>query len=121
MLQDNITVIVQENIEIVNIAVENITENVIVNVTEEPKSIEISVSELGEPGLTGKSVYEIAVDNGFVGTEAEWLQDFTNNIIDSVLNSISKQDWYTNNQLAIFMYSQQKAIKDLQKALSLSK
>jgi len=28
----------------------------------------------GEPGVAGKSAYQIAVDNGFVGTEAEWLE-----------------------------------------------
>ena len=30
--------------------------------------------EKGDPGSDGKSAYEIAVDNGFVGTEAEWLE-----------------------------------------------
>ena len=28
----------------------------------------------GAPGADGKSAYDIAVDNGFVGTEAEWLE-----------------------------------------------
>ena len=28
----------------------------------------------GGPGTAGKSAYEIAVDNGFVGTETEWLE-----------------------------------------------
>lgn len=28
----------------------------------------------GEKGADGKSAYEVAVDNGYVGTEAEWLQ-----------------------------------------------
>lgn len=27
-----------------------------------------------EDGLSGESAYQIAVDNGFVGTEAEWLE-----------------------------------------------
>lgn len=30
--------------------------------------------EKGDPGSDGKSAYEIAVDNGFVGTEVEWLE-----------------------------------------------
>ncbi len=30
--------------------------------------------EDGQPGKDGKSAYQIAVDNGFVGSEAEWLQ-----------------------------------------------
>lgn len=33
----------------------------------------ISVQFVGE-GTAGKSAYEIAVENGFVGTEAEWLE-----------------------------------------------
>lgn len=28
----------------------------------------------GNPGTPGKSAYQIAVDNGFIGTEAEWLE-----------------------------------------------
>ena len=31
----------------------------------------------GAPGADGKSAYEIAVDNGFVGTEQEWLDSLT--------------------------------------------
>lgn len=30
--------------------------------------------EKGDPGSDGKSAYEIAVDNGFIGTEVEWLE-----------------------------------------------
>ena len=30
-------------------------------------------SKAGTSGTAGKSAYEIAVDNGFVGTETEWL------------------------------------------------
>lgn len=30
--------------------------------------------DLGGGGTAGKSAYEIAVDNGFVGTETEWLE-----------------------------------------------
>lgn len=31
----------------------------------------------GDPGLDGRSAYELAVLNGFVGTEAEWLDQMT--------------------------------------------
>ena len=27
----------------------------------------------GDPGEPGASAYDVAVDNGFVGTEAQWL------------------------------------------------
>lgn len=58
----------------------------------------------GRPGKNGKSAYEIAVDNGFEGTEQEWLdslQGYTpqkgidyftpediNEIVDQVIDSI---------------------------------
>ena len=46
--------------------------------------------------LTGKSAYEIAVDNGFVGTEQEWLESLKSvlteqdkeNIANIVLNEL---------------------------------
>lgn len=31
------------------------------------------VENVGQPGAEGPSAYEVAVDNGFVGTETEWL------------------------------------------------
>lgn len=37
------------------------------------KSYIKQVIESGEGGRNGKSAYEIAVDNGFQGTEQEWL------------------------------------------------
>lgn len=33
----------------------------------------IDIAAGAEPGTDGKSAYEIAVDHGFSGTEAEWL------------------------------------------------
>ena len=33
----------------------------------------------GDPGANGKSAYEVAVDNGFVGTEQEWLDSLIPN------------------------------------------
>lgn len=37
--------------------------------------------------LTGKSAYQVAVDNGFVGTEQEWLAS-----LKSVLTEQDKED-----------------------------
>lgn len=33
----------------------------------------VSITNRGEDGPQGKSAYQVAVDNGFVGTEAQWL------------------------------------------------
>ena len=45
----------------------------------------------GKDGDDGKSAYEVAVDNGFVGTEAEWLASLKgeNEINDSTVSNIS--------------------------------
>ena len=32
----------------------------------------------GLPGLSGKSAYQIALDNGFIGTEQDWLDSLEN-------------------------------------------
>lgn len=41
-------------------------------ITVEPGPVSV-VTVAGEKGISGKSAYQVAVDNGFVGTEAEWL------------------------------------------------
>ena len=38
----------------------------------------------GPQGGTGKSAYQIAVDNGFVGTESEWLESLKGDLSDSL-------------------------------------
>ncbi|RWO05072.1 MAG: hypothetical protein EOS08_33095, partial [Mesorhizobium sp.] len=37
----------------------------------------------GEDGADGKSLYQVAVDNGFVGTELEWLSYYVNEISEA--------------------------------------
>lgn len=39
-----------------------------------PNPLNIAVQVPGLPGKDGKSAYEVAVDNGFTGTEKEWLE-----------------------------------------------
>lgn len=46
----------------------------------------------GDRGLTGKSAYDIAVDNGFTGTENEWLQSLrgdNGNIISLEIGTVT--------------------------------
>lgn len=38
-----------------------------------PVAIEVNLNPVPINGVNGKSAYEIALDNGFVGTEQEWL------------------------------------------------
>ena len=37
--------------------------------------LELNINQLSIKGNTGKSAYQIAVDNGFIGTEQEWIND----------------------------------------------
>lgn len=46
----------------------------------------------GAPGANGKSAYQIAVDNGFSGTEQEWLESLNANIYDAVLG-VNRKDY----------------------------
>ena len=39
-----------------------------------PQGIQGPKGDTGEQGTTGKSAYEVALDNGFIGTEEEWLE-----------------------------------------------
>lgn len=51
-----------------------------VDVTVSPQTVSVEIadpSKIGPQGATGKSNYEIAVDNGFIGTESEWLLTIT--------------------------------------------
>jgi hypothetical protein len=43
----------------------------------------ITVAFTRKSGEDGRSAYEVAVDNGFVGTEAEWLESLSVNVVFS--------------------------------------
>lgn len=38
--------------------------------------------QLFRDGLNGKSAYELALDNGFIGSELEWVQTLTREVLD---------------------------------------
>ena len=44
------------------------------NVTPTPDLYKQLLQKISEKGADGKSAFEIAVENGFIGTEAEWLE-----------------------------------------------
>ena len=61
------------NVEVIEPLIElniDVSENLVtINVTEELNNIVLDVTE----ATNGLSAYQIAVENGFIGTESEWL------------------------------------------------
>lgn len=45
-------------------------------------------------GVNGKSAYQVAVDNGFVGTQAQWL--------DSLIGNSAYEEWVANGGVGTF-------------------
>lgn len=56
--------------------------NVILNNSPLPLKVEV---QLFRDGKNGKSAYEIAVENGFLGTEQEWIDSLNLQFIDGGL------------------------------------
>ena len=48
----------------------------------------------GVDGINGKSAYQVAVDNGFVGTQADWL--------DSLIGNSAYEEWVANGGVGTF-------------------
>lgn len=48
----------------------------------------------GVDGVNGKSAYQVAVDNGFVGTAAQWL--------DSLIGNSAYEEWVANGGVGTF-------------------
>lgn len=54
-------------------------EKPIVNIISKTNNPVIRVENNGKPGIKGDSAFVIAVNNGFVGTEIEWLESLKSN------------------------------------------
>lgn len=48
----------------------------------------------GVDGVNGKSAYQVAVDNGFVGTQEQWL--------DSLIGNSAYEEWVANGGVGTF-------------------
>jgi hypothetical protein len=59
---------VQESVEVFNVIV------------SEEGNVKVILNDLGEQGIQGKSAYEIAIENGFVGTEDQYVSLSTGQI-----------------------------------------
>ncbi len=73
-LTETVNVTVNEVDESVNVTVNETIESIILEVLEIESSITLEVEELGMQGLQGISAYQVALNNGFIGNEREWLE-----------------------------------------------
>jgi hypothetical protein len=73
MSQDSVNVTIEESVEQISVSVENITDTILIDIIDDTQTILVEVSEIGQQGFNGKSAYEIAVQNGFLGTEQQWI------------------------------------------------
>ena len=69
---------ITEIVNIANITINETTESVNIDIVENINIINIEVSEMGMQGLNGKSNYQVAVENGYIGTELQWLDSQKN-------------------------------------------
>lgn len=73
----------------------------------------VEVAEQGPAGPGGKSAYEIAVANGFIGTEQEWLEALGNGGTpnwDAIINkpNLSYQQDFINTNVIVLAHGMRK-------------
>lgn len=69
---------IYQNIKNYKVTVQEPKKALRVIITEKVNPIKVTINQLGARGYKGKSNYEIAIDNGFVGSELEWLESQKN-------------------------------------------
>lgn len=65
------------------------------------ESYVVTYTTLGEPGIPGKSAYEIAVQYGYTGTEQEWAESMQKQWIDYVVGCIDQQTIISTEEVEI--------------------
>lgn len=75
-----------------------VTNTVVVEVPVSESSTVVEVFS-SAPGPQGDSAYEVAVDNGFVGTEVQWLESLKAKVAYTHIQSTSMTIWIINHNL----------------------
>lgn len=78
MCDNDATIVISETLEPTTVIISDDCTDVTVLINDTIENVTIEVCALGEQGL---SAYQIAVANGFVGTEQEWLDSLTPEVI----------------------------------------
>jgi len=74
-------IIIEEIIEKTIINIEETITSPIIQIEETILEYTIFVEDVKIPGPKGDSAYEIAVQNGFVGTETQWLLSLKSSVL----------------------------------------
>lgn len=61
----------------------------------------VTKSDVGVAGAPGKSAYQLAVQNGFVGTEIEWLASLQGEDADLSILGNYERDWANDFLIAL--------------------
>lgn len=61
-----------------------------------------SCCQQGATGADGKSAYQIAVDNGFTGTEVQWLESLKGPFLSSFIEATGSAQTINNGQNVVF-------------------
>ena len=87
MCDKDSTLIIEETIQATTIVIDNYCTKTTIEIAEISNNSTIEFCSIGEPGL---SAYQIAVANGFVGTEAQWLESLKGDSYDETFETVSK-------------------------------
>lgn len=80
----NITI--TEIVENYHVSINELNDNIVVHISESVEPIQVTIAELGAQGVPGPSAYQVAVANGFVGTEPQWLASLVPAVVNFVKN-----------------------------------
>ena len=87
MCDKDSTLIIEETIQATTIVIDNYCTSTTIEIAEISNNSTIEICSIGEPGL---SAYQIAVANGFVGTEAQWLASLEGDSYPETFETVSK-------------------------------
>lgn len=87
MCENDATVVIEQVTQPVTIIIDDNCANTTIEVSETIQNITIETVGLGAQGL---SAYQIAVANGFVGTETQWLASLQGDSYDETFETVSK-------------------------------
>ena len=72
-----------------------------VNGVQTVKRFTLQIAELGKRGYSGKSAYELALSNGFLGTEAQWLASLKGEPANLAVLGNYERDWAQDFMVAL--------------------